>query len=100
MRRSWFVALIAAILASTLLSCSAADAEDMVTKEAALDIARNAFVASLGDQIREFEMSEFDSDDRYWRFSAEGTGEYARPGFHAFIEVDKKTGQATVIPGE
>jgi hypothetical protein len=95
MRRNW---LIAGILTTALVSCSPAD--EQVTEEAALEIARKAFVADLGDQIREFEISEFDSDDRYWQFSAEGTGEYARPGFHAFIQVDKKTGQATVIPGE
>jgi hypothetical protein len=98
MRRNWLVVLIAAIMTSALLGggCSR---EDMVTKEAALEIARKAFAADQ-DQIREFEMSEFDSDDEYWQFSAEGTGEYARPGYHAFIQVDKETGQATVMMGE
>ncbi len=101
MRRNWFAVLIAAIMTSALLvgGCSR---EDMVTKEAALEIARKAFVADQGDRIREFKMSDsaVDSDDGYWRFFAQGTGEYARPGYHATIEVDKKTGQATVIMGE
>jgi hypothetical protein len=97
MRRSWFVALIAATLAFSLLGgCSR---EDMVTKEAALEIARKAFAANY-DQIQEFEMSEFDSSDEYWQFSGEGTGEYARPGYHGYIQVDKKTGQVTVIMGD
>ena len=97
MRRNCFVALIVGILASTALSCSAED--DQVTKEAALEIARKAFDA---EDILEFDISEsaLDSDDRNWRFFAQGTGEYARPGYHASIDVDKKTGQATVIPGE
>jgi hypothetical protein len=96
MRRNW---LIAVILTTALLSCSPADE---VTKEAALEIARKAFVADLGDQILEFKITEsaVASDDGYWRFFAQGTGEYARPGYHASIDVDKKTGQATVIPGE
>ena len=101
MRRNWFVALIAAILTSALLDggCSR---EDMVTKEAALEIARKSFADSHGDEIREFKISDsaLDSDDGYWRFFAQGTGEYARPGYHATIEVDRNTGQATVIMGE
>ena len=99
MRRLWFAALIAGILTSTLPSCSAED--EQVTKEAALETARNAF-ATEHDDIREFKLSDsaLDSDDGYWRFFAEGTGEYARPGYHATIEVDKKTGQATIIMGE
>jgi hypothetical protein len=107
MRRNWFLTLIAGLLASTVLSCSPANEDSreqkgMITKESALEIAREAFVASHGDQIREFKISESaqDFDDGYWEFFAEGTGEYARPGFHAIIEVGKKTGQATVIRGE
>jgi hypothetical protein len=95
MRRNWFAALIAGLLTCTLLACS----EDEVTKEAASEIARKAFAAD-NEQIREFEMSEFDSNDEYWQFSARGTGEYAQPGYHGFIQVDKKTGQVTIIMGE
>jgi hypothetical protein len=99
MRRNRFVVLIAGILTSALLSCSPAD--EQVTKEAALEIARKAFAAEH-EQIREFKVSDSapGSDDRYWQFFAEGTGDYARPGYHATIEVDKKTGQATIIMGE
>jgi hypothetical protein len=95
MRRNWFVVLIAGLLTCTLLACS----EGEVTKEAALEIARKAFAAD-NDQIREFEIWESDSSDEYWQFSAKGTGEYARPGYHGFVQVDKKTGQATTIMGE
>jgi hypothetical protein len=95
MRRNGFVALIAWLLTCTLPACS----EGEVTKEAALEIARKAFAADH-EQIREFEISEFDSSDEYWQFSAEGTGEYARPGYHGFVQVDKKTGQATIVMGE
>jgi RHS repeat-associated protein len=35
-----------------------------------------------------------------WRFFVEGVGEFARPGNHATVTVEKKSGEVTVSMGE
>ena len=107
MRSTWFLTLITAFLVISILSCSVGTVENgepgsTITKEVAMDSARKAFAASNGSQIPEFKVSDssLKPDDKYWYFFAEGTGQYARPGFHATIKVDKKTGQATLMAGE
>jgi hypothetical protein len=68
----------------------------------AVQIARKAFLDATGGKVLKFKVSDsaVKPQDGQWRFFVQGVDEFARPGYHATVIVDKKTGKATVSMGE
>ena len=105
MQRRWLLVCMGALGAVTMCACFAGeDAEPVAVKsrDEAVQIARKAFIDATGGKVAKFKVSDsaVKPAGGQWRFFVEGVDEFARPGYHATVTVDKKTGKATVTMGE
>jgi hypothetical protein len=105
MQRRWLLVCMGGLGASAMCACFAGgDPEPMAVKsrDEAVQIARKAFIDATGGKVAKFKVSDsaVKPPDGQWRFFVEGVDEFARPGYHATVTVDKKTGKATVTMGE
>jgi hypothetical protein len=102
--KAWTLAVLLALCG--LSACVQADSEGsaassgVVGKESARALAEQAFLEATAHRVPRYAMELSGGDERDWLFMARGTGEYARPGFHWLVRVNKQTGVTQVIPGE
>jgi hypothetical protein len=77
------------------------DGKRMSRKEAQA-IATEAFLAANKLTMPKYSVKAVDDpeDKKTWRFLFQGSEEYARPGNHVLVKVDKETKKVEVVPGE
>jgi len=63
-------------------------------------IAVAAFKKSTSNEITHYSVELVHEDSEVWKFLIEGTGEYARPGFHWAVTVYRGGGSTKVLRGE
>jgi hypothetical protein len=97
--RLFFLALVVALLAACRAETHADNASH-ASRAAALEISRKAATGS-GYDLSKYKLDTFgrelSEDQREWLF---GYICYPSPGCHFLVVVDRKTGKATVYPGE
>ena len=97
--------LLLAALLSIAASCASVD-KVRTTDHIALDeskamlIARDEFNRYTRGEVKKVSMSRIEETRELWIFRVAGKDEFARPGFHWHIKVNKVTGATEVIPGE
>lgn len=95
---------VAAALFTLTMSCAAAgsSASDApVTSEAkARQIATAEFEKTTRSTIKKVSIEKFEETKDRWTFRFVGKKEFARPGYHWHVTVDKKTGKTETISGE
>ena len=75
--------------------------KNMVTEQQAVEIAKEKFLQLGYGSVEHYNIKVTDEFDKTkWSVIFQGIGEYARPGYHAIIDVDKETGKTTYMPGE
>jgi hypothetical protein len=97
--RLFFLALVVALPAACREGTHS-DKASPVSRAAALEISREAATGS-GYDLSKYKLDTFgkelSEDQREWLF---GYICYPSPGCHFLVVVDRKTGKATVYPGE
>ena len=97
--RLFFLALVVVLLAACRAETHA-DNASYVSRAAALEISRKAATGN-GYDLSKYKLDTFgkelSEDQREWLF---GYICYPSPGCHFLVVVDRKTGKATVYPGE
>jgi hypothetical protein len=75
---------------------------DQISQKDARVLATTAFVEATKGSIPKYSVRSVDDpqDKSIWRFRFEGSEQYARPGFHAIVKIDKRTKKAEVLLGE
>lgn len=95
---------VAVIIFSLLVSCSAAgsnpDVFTVKSETQARRIATKEFEKFTRAKIKKVSVEKFEETTEQWTFRFVGKDEFARPGFHWHVTVDKKTGKAETISGE
>ena len=83
-------------------SCRAGSTNDVpVTNEhAAAAEAEAAFLATTGHTVTEYSIRARQHTSSQWYFQIEGTGKFARPGYHWTVSVDRETGKTKVLSGQ
>jgi hypothetical protein len=73
-----------------------------ISREDARVIAEQAFKKSDSAFTKNYTVEEVDdrAEESTWSFFFRGAGDYARPGYHATVKVDKKNGKVEIIGGE
>jgi hypothetical protein len=71
-----------------------------VDRKAAELIAVQSFKRETKGQIEKYRVKALPRSGSEWQFEIEGLAEFARPGYHWLVRVDRKTGHATVVGGE
>jgi hypothetical protein len=74
--------------------------ETVVSSSQARQIAIEAFRRETANKIRSYSVKMTTDSDEYWEFFIQGTGKYARPGYHWIVKVKKVGGVPEVISGE
>jgi len=99
-----YLGLILSLMAVGILACAGDDSESstLMTKGEARKVAEEAFKKEWGKVIGKYKIrdSESTKDDASWRFFFEGTEEFARPGYHVIVKVNRQTGQVEFVGGE
>lgn len=95
------------LFALLLINCgsttleSSPQGKQMISKQQAVKIAKTLFRELDYGPIEKYKFTITDENNKNkWSIYFEGQGEYARPGNHGIIDVDKKTGNTTHLPGE
>lgn len=72
------------------------------SRKEAQAVATEAFLAEHKLTIPKYSVRVVDDpeDKKTWRFLFQGSEEYARPGNHVLVKVDKQTKKVDVVPGE
>jgi hypothetical protein len=89
-----------------ICSCAAIAEPDKQNHSATLSVDRAAEIASKAFKkttrvdIKKVSVTIGEEAEEYWVFLFMGKEDYARPGFHWLVKVNKATGKADVIPGE
>ena len=75
---------------------------DQLSQSEAQELATKAFLEATNASIPKYSVKAVDdpSDKSTWRFRFQGSGQYARPGAHAIVRVDKSTAKVEVLLGE
>jgi hypothetical protein len=65
-------------------------------------LAEKIFLKRYKNTIKTYELAvSGESDDKAsWYFGFKGTGQYERPGYHAVVEINKKTRKALIFQGK
>jgi hypothetical protein len=63
-------------------------------------MAEKAFLDETKHGIAKYSIQPLKHTSERWRFVVKGSGEFARPGYHWLVEIDKITGKSTVTSGE
>jgi hypothetical protein len=71
-----------------------------VSEQKAQKLAERAFLEETKHQILTYSVERLQETPSLWRFLVQGTGNFARPGYHWFVEITKETGAARVVSGE
>jgi hypothetical protein len=101
MKKSLILLLGILTLAGVIHCALLSNEKKMISKEQAIEIAKKKFSQLDYGPLDRYRITVTDQFSKIrWTVLFEGVGEYARPGFHVIIEVDKKTGTLTVLPGE
>jgi hypothetical protein len=64
------------------------------------EIARQAFLAHTESTVKSYDIKLLEKNERQIKFFIMGTGEFARPGFHWWVTVDRISGQTEIVNGE
>jgi hypothetical protein len=72
----------------------------VIDESKAMTIATDEFNRYTRGEIKKVSMSKIEETRDSWVFRFAGTEEFARPGFHWHVKVNKKTGATEVMPGE
>jgi hypothetical protein len=95
---------VAAVMFALMMSCAAVGSspgDAPVTSEAkARQIATAEFEKTTRSKIKKASIEKFEETKDQWTFRFVGKEEFARPGYHWHVTVDKKTGKAETISGE
>jgi hypothetical protein len=65
-----------------------------------MTIATEEFIRYTRGEIKKVSKSKIEETREFWIFRFAGQEEFARPGFHWHVKVNKKTGSMEVMPGE
>jgi hypothetical protein len=102
--RDTFRTLLACLLLT--LSCwsvfglRAQSVESASQESLASKIAEKAFLDRTKHKITYYSIKPLRHTEAEWHFLVQGTEEFARPGYHWFVTVDKTTGKTSVESGE
>ena len=105
MHRATLILKVFWFLIPFLLS-AACSAQTDASKSAGMNVqavqkqAEHAFKVHTNNQVGKYTLSTPKDEGRYWSVFVKGTDEFARPGYHWIVKIDKATGHAQVTPGE
>lgn len=91
------------ILCLGSLACSAqtdASKAAPVSSQTIQKQAEQAFKTHTENRISKYSVSTPTDEGKYWSVFVRGTGEFARPGYHWLVKIDKNSGRTQVIQGE
>jgi hypothetical protein len=84
----------------SVFSLHAQSVESAMQESTASMIAEKAFLDKTKHEITHYSIQPLRHTDAEWRFLFQGTEEFARPGYHWLVTVDKTTGKTSVQSGE
>jgi hypothetical protein len=91
------------ILCLVSLACSAQTDVSKAPRVSAQTIqkqAEQAFKAHTENRVGKYSLSTPKDEGQHWSVLVKGTDEFARPGYHWIVKIDKSSGRTQVIPGE
>jgi hypothetical protein len=84
----------------SVFSLRAQSVDSAAQESVASKIAEKAFLDQTKHEITHYSIRPLRHTGAEWHFLVQGTEEFARPGYHWFVTVDKTTGKASVVSGE
>jgi len=96
------VALFATSFAHSALGGGESRKDEPLSQKDAREVATKAFLEATKGSIPKYSVKSIDDagDKDAWRFRFQGSEQYARPGAHAIVKVDKRTAKTEVLLGE
>jgi hypothetical protein len=105
MRRASVILKMFSILILSVLS-SACPAQTDASKQAGVNVqsvqkqAEHAFKVHTQNRIGKYTLSTPKDEGQHWSVFVKGAAEFARPGNHWIVKIDKGSGRTEVVPGE
>lgn len=101
-RKLWFILALCmmAVFSPKSLFAEGTSSQVAVTEVTAKKSAEQAFLQITNHEVTKYSIRPLQHTDARWRFLVEGTKEFARPGYHWIVEVDKASGATSVQSGE
>jgi hypothetical protein len=102
-------AIVIAVLIAIpgILACSPVASNDQdastssITMEKARQLAESAFLDYTSHEVTKYSIRpSVSTNEREWIFFVQGKDEFARPGFHWLVYVNKQSGATSIDPGQ
>ena len=89
------------LMAATVILLVAAYNQTVISKQKARKLAEQEMVKQKMGPLKNYAVSiSADTARNLWLVSFTGIGRFARPGYHALVRVNKKTGEVQFDHGE
>src|SRR5260221_6421325 len=102
--KAMFLAVLIAV--SGILACSHMPSDGreastgVVTEGKASQLAEKAFLDATSHQVSKYAIRPSPSNEREWLFRVQGMDEFARPGYHWLVQLDKNTRGTKIVSRE